>query len=70
MTTTETSSVYVGSYGAWPVPADILAKAAAMNAGKSLGDRRTRGARLIDWWGRSRDGEAETILMLRKKSLT
>ena len=47
--------VYVGIYGTYPIPDGLFGYAVAINNGKPLNDRRTRGARLLDVWGRARD---------------
>ena len=58
--------VYVGNYDNYVIPADVMATARRLNAGKSLNDRRTKGARHIAWWGRCQDGNRETVELLKK----
>lgn len=50
-----TIHVYVGTFGTYPIPADVLLRAEDANKGKPLSDRRTRGAKIIEAWGRERD---------------
>ena len=58
---------YVGEYGEYAVPPDVEEKARSMNGVKPLNDRRTKGARYIKWWGRSKDAEANLVEQLRKR---
>lgn len=46
---------YVGEYGTYVVPKDVMAKAVELNAGKRLNDRRTKGAKYLRAWGRGMD---------------
>ena len=63
-----TLNVYVGTHGDYVIPAEVMAAARRMNAGKSLDDRRTKGARHIAWWGRCQDSDAEAVLLLSKRA--
>ena len=57
-------NVYVGNYGDYMVPPEVLAKAESLNAGKSLADMRTKGAKYLRWWGRCQDATQETIIAI------
>jgi hypothetical protein len=57
-------NAYVGEYATYPVPDDVMAKALALNAGKRLNDRRTKGAKHLEWWGRSQDATYAAMLAL------
>jgi len=48
--------VYVGNFGTYPIPADVYEDAVRMS-GDRLNDRRTKGARLLEQWGRARDAQ-------------
>lgn len=48
------SPVYFGNFGAYAIPADVYAEAVSLS-GARLSDRRTKGARLLNRWGRNRD---------------
>ena len=59
-------NVYVGDYAEYVIPQDIYQKALDMNNGKRLSDMRTKGAKYLDWWGRSQDATEFTKLALVK----
>lgn len=58
--------VYVGSYGNYEIPDDVIIKAASLNHGKSLNDKRTKGFKYILWYGKSCDATQETIAAINK----
>lgn len=62
-------NVYVGDYGTYSVPESVLKQAAAMNCGKSLNDKRTKGARMIAHWGRCQDSDQALIHGIKKHLL-
>ena len=59
-------NVYVGNFGAYPVPADVMAKAKKLNGKRRLTDKRTKGAKYLEFWGRSQDATHEAMLTLKK----
>jgi len=62
--------VFVGQYGEYPIPSDVLAKAWELNGMKrSLFDKRTKGAKYLSWWGRSQDAQRETVEAIKKHLL-
>lgn len=54
--------VYVGDYATHKVPEGVVIIALALNRGKPLTDLRTRGAKLIESWGKSKDAEIRTTI--------
>ena len=53
--------VYVGNFGDYVIPNSIYSDALALNGGKRLNDRRTRGAKLIEAWGLKMDAAAAKL---------
>ena len=60
-------NVYVGNFGTYRVPDEVMAKAVKLNCGKSLTDKRTKGSRYLEFWGRSQDATHEAMLMLKSR---
>lgn len=54
--------VYVGDYATHKVPEGVVIIASALNRGKRLTDLRTRGAKLIEAWGKQKDAETRATL--------
>lgn len=54
-------NVYEGEYGTYHIPDNIMQKAIEMNGGKKLTDRRTKGSKYLNWWGRCQDSDAWLI---------
>ena len=61
--------VYEGEYGTYAVPPEVLIKAEELNGGKRLNDRRTRGAKYLNWWGRCQDLDARNSMWLTEALL-
>jgi hypothetical protein len=57
-----TLTVYIGDFGCHKIPDEVLATAVVMNAGKPITDRRTRGAKLIEFYGKSCDATEAAAL--------
>ena len=59
--------VYVGDFGNHVIPKDVIDRAKELNAGKRrLNDRRTKGSRHIEWWGKCQDATEQTKLAIQK----
>lgn len=48
-------NVWVGNYGTYKVPDDIVDSAKALNGIMKITDRRTRGFKILKAWGESAD---------------
>lgn len=55
MNKSKSVNVYVGEWDTYVVPAALVSEAAKLNSGKSLDDKRTRGAKLLNAWGMQQD---------------
>lgn len=53
-------NVYVGNFGDYEIPDNVMQKAEAMNNGKRLTDRRTKGAKYLKRYGMALDIDAES----------
>ena len=47
--------VYIGNWGNFPIPPEVVAAAIQANNGKPLSDRRTKGAKILKRWGMKAD---------------
>lgn len=50
-------TVYVGEWGTYVVPPEVVQKALELTPEAKLNDRRTKGARYINQWGRQHDAQ-------------
>jgi hypothetical protein len=58
--------VYVGNFGEFRIPSDVVEKARAENGGRSLTDRRTKGAKRLAYWGKCKDLEVQNHMLFDK----
>lgn len=63
-------NVYVGNFGDYEIPDNVMQKAEAMNNGKRLTDRRTKGAKLIEYYGKCCDATEEAKAMIESQLLS
>lgn len=61
---TATLNVYVGEHGVYRVPDEVIARAQALSPGRRLTDKRTRGAKHLNWWGQCQDLQADNAKVL------
>lgn len=59
-------AVFVGDYGHYRVPDEVVKQAEEMNGPKSLNDLRTKGAKLIERWGRMQDSIEKTKAAIKQ----
>lgn len=59
-------AVYVGDYGHYRVPDEVVKQAEQMSGLRSINDQRTKGAKLINRWGRNQDSIEMTKAALKQ----
>lgn len=61
----EGAMVWVGNFGNYVIPEEVLSEAAKASPGKSIEDRRTRGSRIVSKWA-SECEEHEKISLYKR----
>lgn len=51
-------NVYVGNWGAYEIPPEVIAAALSMTPEDRMQDHRTRGYKLVEAWGKQTDKKA------------
>ena len=63
---TSYTRVFVGDYGDYVIPEDVCARARELTPESRLKDRRTKGAKYLELWGRSMEARQDTIDAIKK----